>query len=611
MKKVLFFATALIALASCTNNDFVGDEAIKGAVEEAPISFGFDVPTPTRASGSEAATALDNQFIVYGEKDENGGTAAAAGKLVFQNYQVNYAANTANTTTSNTKNWEYVGYTHSANYQSNITTKAGEAAAVNGLSTPQTIKYWDYSASKYTFTAVSALRNDIEAGYVKIQKNTTGTTAYDKGYTLTLTADADPSKVFIADRIIIDQGSGTVRTAENAYGGNVTLSFRNLLSQIRVAMYETIPGYKVTIDKFYYTDAAAPAFTSMTTPGTDKFYANVPNLTTDKGATLTVTYGASGSNIENQPTIAISGTTVNNYLALGTNLKATTELGTTKATATFDNVVSSEAKFTSVYPQEANTTNLKLKIDYTLTSEDTGETINVTGATAEVPAVYLKWKPNFKYTYYFKISDNTNGSTGGGVTGLYPITFDAVTIEAEDGTAEYITTVSEPSITTFGVSGGKYVTDNDEYPAGCDIYASIMEGSALITPTYGTNEANVKVYHVTSSDATHFPLTPASVAESIAEDAGSGTKKITATEVTSTNAETYFTSTPSAVTTVPGEDGVDITNTKALKLAGVKAINSADTYYAIEYTASAAWTGTYTKVYKIVKIKYTAPAPEL
>lgn len=607
MKKLFIFAAGLITLAGCTSNDFVGDEAIKGAVEEAPISFGFDVPTPTRASGSDAATALGNQFIIYGEKNEADGTAAATGNLVFQNYQVNYAANTANTTTSNTKNWEYVGYTHSPNYRSNITTKAGEATAVNGLSTPQTIKYWDYSASKYTFTAVSALGDDIEAGYVKIQKNTAGTTAYDKGYTLTLTANADPSKVFIADRKIINQGSGTVRTAENAYGGNVTLTFRNLLSQIRVAMYETIPGYTVTIDKFYYKeDKATPLFSEMTTEGTDKFFANVPNLTTDKAATLTVTYGGEGSAIENQPTISVSGATVNNYITLGTNLKANTVLGTTILTATFDNVESSEAKFTSVYPQEANTTNLKLKVDYTLTSEDTGETIKVTGATAEVPYEFLQWKPNFKYTYYFKISDNTNGSTGQGVTGLYPITFDALTIEAENGTAEYITTVSEPSITTFGVSGGKYVTDNDEYPAGCDIYASIMEGSVLKTPVYGTN---VKVYYVTSSDATNFPLTPASVAESIAENAGSGTKKITATEVTSTNATTYFTSTPSAVTTVPGEDGVDI-STNALKLAGVKTINSADTYYAIEYTASAAWTGTYNKVYKIVKIKYTAPTPE-
>lgn len=610
MKKVLFFATALIALASCTNNDFVGDEAVKGAIENAPISFSFDVPTPTRSSGDAAATALGLQFIVYGEKNETDKTAPSAGNLVFQNYQVNYGANTAYTTTSNTQNWEYVGYTHTSDYQSNITTKDGENTAVPGLSTAQTIKYWDYSASKYTFTAVSALQSDITNGYVKIQKNTSGaTTVYDKGYTLTLTANADPSKVFIADRKVINQGTGTNRTEKDNYGGYVELRFRNLLSQIRVAMYETIPGYTVTIDKFYYADAASPAFTAMTTGGTDKFYANVPNLTTNKGATLTVTYGASDSAIENQPTIAINGATVNNYLELGTNLKATTVLGTTKATATFDNVVSSEAKFTSVYPQEANTTNLKLKIDYTLTSEDTGETIKVTGATAEVPYEYLQWKPNFKYTYYFKISDNTDGSTGGGVTGLYPITFDAVTIEAEDGTAEYITTVSEPSITTFGVSGGKYVTDNDEYPADCDIYAAFMEGSTLKTPVWGTGATgeNVKVYYVTTSDATNFPITPASVAEAVKENA-TGTKKITATEVTSTNATTYFTAAPAPVEIVPGEDGVDITNTHALKLTGVKIQNTADTYYAIEYKASATWTGDYDKVYKIIKIKYTAPA---
>ena len=109
MKKYLFFATALIALASCTSEDYLGDSELLEANKNAPISFGFDVPTPTRSEGVTAATALSNQFIVWGEKSEtNDGAAATAGHLVFKNYLVNYTANTAYTTTSNTKNWEYI-----------------------------------------------------------------------------------------------------------------------------------------------------------------------------------------------------------------------------------------------------------------------------------------------------------------------------------------------------------------------------------------------------------------------------------------------------------------------------------------------------------------------
>lgn len=568
MKKILFFATALLALASCTSDDFLGESP--RPTENATISFGFDVPTPTRSSGAVAASALGNQFIVWGEKNE---ANYAAGDVVFKNYIVNWTDNTAYTTTSNTKNWEYVGIT--STYGDNVLSNNGGVA--------QTIKYWDYGASNYVFTAVSAKQDDISAGDVIIEKIDASNANYGwygKGYTLTLTGDADPSKIYIADRVRIEQGTGTDREAPNAYGGHVTFTFRNLLSQIRVAMYETIPGYTVKIDKFYYVNNANPTFATMGTEGTDMFYANVPNVLTTSGATLTVRYNGSNTAIENQPTVSVGGAaTVNNYLAIGdgTNLKASTVLGDSKTGATFDY---STKAFTQVFPQEANNKNLKLKVDYTLTASDTGEEIKVTGATAEIPFEYLQWKPNFKYTYYFKISDNTNGSTGGGVTGLYPITFDALVVVAEDGTAEYITTVSEPSITTFGVdaTSGKYVTDGSDYANGKDIYATIMDNSAVVTPELGTNVNVYKVVDTSADDA--FVISEAAVAETLAETANAGSHKITATNINA-DASTNFTAAPDEVTTVPGEDGVDIT-INALKLTGVKAGT-----YAIEYVKTA------------------------
>jgi hypothetical protein len=334
----------------------------------------------------------------------------------------------------------------------------------------------------------------------------------------------------------------------------------------------------------------------------------------------------------------------------GSGLAADVTLATTAASPTYDN----SGTFTTVFPQESNDKNLKLKMDYQLVNAITGETINVNGATAEIPAEYLQWKPNFKYTYLFKINDNTNGSTGGGVVGLYPITFDAVEIVAEDGTAEYITTVSEPSITTFGVnsSTGKYITGGSEYAASSNIYATIMDGSSVKDFTLGgSSDGSVNVYHVTTADAAKFPITEASVAEAIAENKsnamnvdiytfdGSSTYTkvddastldasttyykadseskapgavgyvqttavadvdyvIVKIKYTNINTETspYFTSEPGEVTTVPGEDGIDITGTHALKLTGVTA-TTATTAYAIEYIRDEAFTNDGGKTY--------------
>lgn len=611
-----------MTMASCSEDSYVGDqETLNSESTYNAISFNYNLQRATRADnnvGADAAAALGNQFIVYGEKNEDQGNSGADGKaaataanLVFNNYQVNYTTNSAMTSTSNTEGWEYVGYTHSSEYQENITTKDGDETAEEAYSTAQTIKYWDWGASTYTFTAVSAQQSDITAGYAKIQKLTSDNTdTYGKGYKIVLTADADPSKVYIADRKVIEKSNNTNRLADNTYGGNVTLSFRNLLSQIRVAMYETVPGHTVTINSFEYVDNAAPTFPTMTTVGSDKFYANVPNVATTSGATLVVTYNKFGSGAENTPTIAISGTTGANYIALGgadaahTGLKADVELATTIATPTYNETTGA---FTSVYPQEANDKSLKLKVNYTLTAGDTGEEITVEDATAEIPASYLQWKPNFKYTYIFKISDNTNGYTGGSSdpAGLYPITFDAIEIVAENGEAEYITSISEPSITTIGVKDSKYSVGNTDYDPSTDVYATVMDASTLAT----LSASNFSIYDVTTGDATNFPVTEASVAEALIEGptwtaAQAALKKITCAAGPALTFQK----------TVPAEDGTTKTlhasDNKAAKFTTVTGKKYAIVYQktAATYSVSAARTFATEDAFNAAGTLYTSSA---
>ena len=619
MKKNLSYAAlAIMALVSCTSNDYVGDQSqLENTETNRSISFGMRTPGITRAdkAGSDAATDLSNQFIVWGEKNETSGAAAAAGNLVFKNYLVRWEDNSAYTTTSNTKGWEYVGHKLNDTSVNPVTTNYSTNISPNSGTDAQTIKFWDYGASTYTFTAVSALPTDISSGNVKITKTESGTNVSDKGYSVVLTDAADLDKLFFAERINIATSNNTDRSQVNQYGGNVTFRFHNAATKVRVAMYETVPGYSVKIKEFKVADAANPAFSAMTTSKTAKFAANLQNCVTGTAGTMTVKYVATDGPTLNHPTVSFGGAKAN-ILALGDQLKADVTIGESATGATFDKA---EKAYTSVFPNETNAQNLKLKLSYTLTAPVTGEKIEITDKTAEIPAQYLQWKPGYAYTYIFKITDDN----------LYPITFDAVEVISEDGESEYITTVTEPSITTFGVKGGKYVAGKNEYEAGSDIYATFINGSSVQKPSLSSaddNKANyVQIYSITTTDATNFPITEVSVAQAIAANKSNvmnvdiytydGTStytkvtdaaaldanttyykadgnsvvpggtgyvqtqavadvdyvivKIKATNVT-TDETTNFTAIPEVVTTVPSEDGRTKT-IDALKLTGVKA----------------------------------------
>lgn len=535
MKKILYLAAVVsVALTSCMNDEFVGDEHALNAAGERPIGFGFELKNATRAGGADAASALSNQFIVYGEKGTITNVAPTEGNLVFPNYQVNFVDNSAYTTTSNTKNWEYVGYTHSTAYQNNITRDPSSTAddEVKASDAAQTIKYWDYSAANYIFTAVSALDADIENGRVKIQKNEYGTGNYDKGYTITLakttgSPDVYPTlnKLYFSDRQVIAQSANADRDATNAYGGNVTLTFRNLVSQIRAGIYETIPGYDVKEIKFYISDGDdADSNPDETTDHAFGALCKNTKANQYEGTVTVVYYTNSDGVLENQPKVTASGTPATD-LILGNNfnnLSTSALLAKTSAEPTWDK---SDKSFTEVMPQIDNDQNLKLTVDYTLWNLVTEETIEVKGATAEIPSQYLQWKPNYRYSYLFKISDKGNGFTNPslGPAGLWPITFDAIEITKDDGQVEYITTVSEPSITSYAKASA-VITDN-EYKTGNNIYVAVEDAAVSLSNPVLTVGTNAKLYFVTLESGAAQEITEVSVANALAKATPNTTDK--------------------------------------------------------------------------------------
>ena len=102
-------ASAML-LASCADEEFVGDKSLLDTSDSDAITLNMKTPAVTRTdkTGGAAAEDLKRNFVLFGYKTMP--SPATSPQTVFDNYQVNYTENTAKTTTTNSSNWEYVGF---------------------------------------------------------------------------------------------------------------------------------------------------------------------------------------------------------------------------------------------------------------------------------------------------------------------------------------------------------------------------------------------------------------------------------------------------------------------------------------------------------------------
>ena len=497
MKKYFIFAASALALASCSSDDFLGENP--GNVQNATtaINFGGDAGKITRATSNEGSTEkmLDGQFKVYGVKKVDGNLST-----VFPNYKVWDVAD--KNTTSNTKGWEYVGKTGSTDLGTGKISLDGTYS--------QTIKYWDYSASEYHFVAGSPIAaftyktasifettpNEIKSATV------TGFAGHIEANKIDGTGTAlVTNPVYIAD---------PVKVVKDNYQKPVEFSFKRQQSMVRVGIYETIPGYTITGIKFYAWDTDGNLKVSD-----GNFYDGNNIILTSS----TADYFVGGSNIEG--TISYDWAAENpsytfaytNNLTKSKNWYAGELSGVHATTSAETNVsylygtdkdMSTTGYFTVLPTQVATASPILIKCDYELTADDNSdEVIHVTGATAAIPAAFSKWEANTRYTYLFKISQATNGTTGkpanNDPVGLYPITFAASVTETLDKTDGTITTVATPSITTHQAGS---VTDNGiEYKTGTAIDVTVTndKGEVQTLNTDGTIVGSVAVYKFTDA----------------------------------------------------------------------------------------------------------------
>lgn len=599
MKKYLFIAASALALASCSSEDFVGTEG--GNVENGAnkaINFAGETGKTTRAAdgktvGAEAADLLGKKFYVLGTKGTLP-TYSPTKDKVFDNYQVEWGANTAGTTSDNTNDWKYAGLDFVALNK----TKHNEGDK-------QTIKFWDYSQPQYDFIAYSIGKgnNLVTKEDATLQENDVlGTTivtpnienaannATYASYSLKATTIDDLKECYYTDVTTVKK--------EN-YGKPVQFTFKNLTARVRVAFYETVPGYSVKGLEFYKDDNTARSEnistnTSATlyTTGTDKL---------EQNGKILVTYPVVGQKAFNDKTKGYNKAIVS--VTPETNKqKSTLELGTVNYNTEFLAKTAKEATmagkeadkyYTAVLPTAGKGKPITLRMNYTLVSDDgSKEEIKVYGAKAVIPASYTQWQPNFAYTYIFKISDNTNGGTSPDAPkdGLFPITFDAVVADIDnvDFNQETITTVSTPSVTSYAFDNTKHEVikaygNGNEYPAATttDIYVSVTatkaseDGTIKAGATLSDLNNKGQLYTI---DTKHTNATEAEVIDALQVQSST-----TGTSITGRNGVTLTQVAEGVVTyptTIPSADNktIDVTPNSVAKFTATNATTYAYVY---------------------------------
>lgn len=428
MKKVLLFSAASLALlASCVESDLV-DGSLGQTGKEGPISFVMDQKNMTRST-TDLQNAGHYNFGVFAYKNTE------ATNNIMENYLVGYSDATnkvgyafgAGQTTQgdaagelNGKSmWQYEGL-GSAEY--NYT--GGEGYYTKDQTTymsnvaNQYLRYWDMASANTMFYAYSP--------YV----NGSGTATYDNS-TKVMTIPDGTIVAGMNNPTAYEFMVAANQVAKANYGHDVALNFKRLNAKVNIKFWEDIDGYSVRIvdlKEGTYTGVQAKPAKCTGTPNQTGATYTVAEYYTKSGATVNFTTW-------DAPVVTMAtGTTASNALVFAA--PTADAIGTTRALAS-----ASDDTYYAI-PKGATTETdcgFTFHVSYELTST-TGEKILVKDARVFVPATNCNWVANTHYTYIFKITKGSNGSTESDPTinpddpdvptegGLYPIVFDNCTI---------------------------------------------------------------------------------------------------------------------------------------------------------------------------------------
>ncbi len=373
----------LFAFVACTSDEDGNSD------NRLPITFSCSEDGVTRAEVSLSEFISD--FKVYGINGDISGSGNAATftkkNTVFPDYQVWHTENLANTTSTNTANWEYVGIVEGA-YGSE----------------EQTIKYWDEKRDGHYFWAI-------------------GDFSKSGGYDYTESTLPDPHVIEVENITHVDVQDDSKclyftkpkYVPKSKYGQPVTLTFLRYCSRVRIGFYEDITQsggdkrYKVVGVDFYRVNDDG-TFNTNELPTTNVCLRG--NFVNEGKVRLTYTNASfkGGDNIDNVTTETVpveNGTS--KYMDFGVLNIAGTQSGalpTSSSEALF--TTNNGSQYTKVLPYN-NTEGLTLQCDILVRNQNESQ-FTQQNVLASIPAHYTNWQPNQSYTYIFKIVTTPDGA---------------------------------------------------------------------------------------------------------------------------------------------------------------------------------------------------------
>ena len=351
MHKHIFIISALaICLLSCSSpeqDDLLIPEPLKGS-----ISFGGnsgtwqDAPT-TRANEETGLETISKSFKVWGYKTIGGNNTGGFDHYqnVMDGYLVNWTQQTANPTSSNTADWEYVGIAN------------------------QTIKYWDYSATSYRFFAYSiptTAAGNSTAPSFSGPLTTEGSTNLHASFSIPFNYDKDATNVstpYISDLWLSDNQNFENRK----YGACVKLTFAPIITKVRF--------------KFNYQAESQVSITNIS-------FRNVNDVPSPTSGNIIITYPITGMDTQASYIWETTGTETE---LINFTIPYEEEGDLNHQTTT-------RKKWYFVPPLGDSKTTQQSA--YIITAD-----INGKKATATVPAEFMQWKAGYQYTYIFKITE--------------------------------------------------------------------------------------------------------------------------------------------------------------------------------------------------------------
>lgn len=307
-------------------------------------------------SATRAATPLSDlnihHFKVWAYKNmsyDEGTSAYGDLQTVMDGYTVQWTANTAHTTTTNTHNWDYI--------------IPGEAAYSD-----QSIKYWDLSARAYRFFGTAPGKTGNMGTYSIVGSNGRLALAVDASSQTAIDNTPYFSTLWFSTGNELDY-------PERLFRSVVRLEFVKPVSRVRF-MFKFVDGLTFGRKELSSIRFRATSGTGIPVKGT-----------------VTINYPLMGKDIEESWTSSPDNSGALPYLNIDYyEADADFTPDDTTTPAVYDN---SPEHWYTVLPRTSQGS-------YTLS-------VVVVGGdprTAVVPAEYMRWAPGYDYTYIFKIMED-------------------------------------------------------------------------------------------------------------------------------------------------------------------------------------------------------------